>query len=270
MWDLQVADLLPYFRILRYDMRGHGASSVTEGEYSMDQLGRDVLSIADALNIEKFAFCGLSIGGMAGQSLAANAPGRVTHLVLANTTPRMASPADWEARRLAVLLAAEAPPAVADAAMQRFFSKETWDRRDPRAASIRATVPRHRPLRLRPRLRRHSRYGLQTPLLAKIQAPTLLIVGDLATFPLPGRATAKFSRAESKTPPSCAWTPRISRILNARAASAPRCSIFFCRPPRAIRSRPATKCAAPCSGNAHVDKAMATATTISTGANFRK
>ena len=57
MWDLQVADLLPYFRILRYDTRGHGGSSVPDGEYTMEQLGRDVLSIADALQIEKFAFC---------------------------------------------------------------------------------------------------------------------------------------------------------------------------------------------------------------------
>lgn len=175
MWDLQVADLLPHFRILRYDTRGHGASSVPEGEYSMDQLGRDVLTIADALNIDKFAFCGLSIGGMAGQSLAALAPGRVTHLVLANTTPRMASAADWEARRLAVLAGGTA--AVADAAMQRFFSKETWDRRDPRAASIRATFLST------------DRFGYagccaairdmdQTSLLAKIQAPTLVIAGD--------------------------------------------------------------------------------------------
>jgi 3-oxoadipate enol-lactonase / 4-carboxymuconolactone decarboxylase len=61
-WDQQTRDLLPYFRILRYDMRGHGASDVPPGDYSVERLARDVLAIVDALGIRKFAFCGLWIG----------------------------------------------------------------------------------------------------------------------------------------------------------------------------------------------------------------
>lgn len=175
MWDLQVSDLLPYFRILRYDTRGHGGSSVPEGVYTMEQLGRDVLSIADALQIEKFAFCGSSLGGMTGQWLAANAPSRITHLVLANTTPRMSASA-METRRLDVLAGGTA--AVVGAVMQRFFTKETWDRKDPRAASVRTAFLAT------------DRFGYagccaairdmnHAPLLGKIHAPTLVIVGDL-------------------------------------------------------------------------------------------
>src|SRR4029450_3131757 len=92
MWDVQAADLLPYFRILRYDIRGHGASSAPEGEYTTAQLAGDVLAIADACGIQRFAFCGLSLGGMIGQWLGANAPDRLTHLVLANTSPRLSDP----------------------------------------------------------------------------------------------------------------------------------------------------------------------------------
>jgi len=175
MWDLQVADLLPYFRILRYDTRGHGGSSVPEGEYTMEQLGRDVLALADALQIDKFAFCGSSLGGMTGQWIAANAPGRITHLVLANTSPRMSPPSAMETRRLAVLAGGTA--AVVDAVMQRFFTKETWDRKDPRAASVRTAFLST------------DRFGYagccaairdmnHTPLLGKIQVPTLVIAGD--------------------------------------------------------------------------------------------
>lgn len=176
MWDLQVADLLPFFRILRYDTRGHGGSSVPEGEYTMEHLGRDVLAIADALEIDKFAYCGLSIGGMSGQWLAANAPDRITHLVLANTSPLMSPSSAMETRRLAVLSGGTA--AVVDVVMQRFFSKETWDRKDPRAASVRSTFLST------------DRFGYagccaairdmnHAHLLGKIQAPTLVIVGDL-------------------------------------------------------------------------------------------
>src|ERR1051326_6460272 len=63
-WDLQMPGLLPHFRILRYDIRGHGASDVPRGDYSIEELGRDVLAIADREGIGRFAFCGLSLGGM--------------------------------------------------------------------------------------------------------------------------------------------------------------------------------------------------------------
>ena len=66
MWTPQVVDLLPHFQILRYDTRGHGASDVTNGEYSIELLARDVLGITDALGFAQFAFCGLSLGGAIG------------------------------------------------------------------------------------------------------------------------------------------------------------------------------------------------------------
>jgi 3-oxoadipate enol-lactonase/4-carboxymuconolactone decarboxylase len=256
MWDLQVADLLPYFRILRYDTRGHGASSVPEGEYTMDQLGRDVITIADALNIEKFAFCGLSIGGMAGQSLAAAAPGRVTHLVLANTTPRMASPADWEARRLAVLAGGTA--AVADAAMQRFFSKETWDRKDPRAATIRATFLAT------------DRFGYaggcaairdmdQTPLLAKIQTPTLIIVGDRdVSTPWEGHGEV-LARGIKNSTVVRLDAAHLSNLERPRTFSA--ALLDFLLPPAAGDSLQAGfEIRRAVLGSAHVDKAIASTT----------
>jgi 3-oxoadipate enol-lactonase / 4-carboxymuconolactone decarboxylase len=136
MWDAQVADLLPHFRILRSDTRGHGASDVPPGDYSIELLARDVLGIADALQIHKFAFCGLSLGGMIGQWLAANAGERLTHAVLANTSARI-SREGMEARRLEVLSGGMA--AVVDGVMQRFFSAETLASQNPRAATARRT-----------------------------------------------------------------------------------------------------------------------------------
>src|SRR4029078_5640667 len=66
MWDPQAADLAAHLRVLQYDIRGHGASVATPGEYRIEQLARDVLSLADALGVERFAFCGVSLGGMIG------------------------------------------------------------------------------------------------------------------------------------------------------------------------------------------------------------
>jgi 3-oxoadipate enol-lactonase/4-carboxymuconolactone decarboxylase len=258
MWDVQIADLLPYFRILRYDTRGHGASSVPEGEYTMEQLGRDVLSIADALNIEKFAFCGNSLGGMTGQWIAANAPARITHLVLANTTARTASPADFETRRLAVLAGGTA--AIVDAVMQRFFTKEMLERRDPRAASIRSAFLAT------------DRFGYagccaairdldHTSLLAKIQAPTLVIVGnrDVST-PWEGHGEV-LARGIKNSTVVRLDAAHLSNLERPRTFSA--ALLDFLLPPASGDPLQAGfEIRRAMLGNAHVDKAIATATDL--------
>ncbi|MGZ4877215.1 MAG: bifunctional 3-oxoadipate enol-lactonase/4-carboxymuconolactone decarboxylase PcaDC [Candidatus Angelobacter sp.] len=120
MWAPQMPDLLHHFQVLRYDTRGHGASGVPAGDCTLEQLGQDVLGLAEKLGLAKFAFCGLSMGGAVGQWLAVNAPQRLTALVLANTSPKFGTPDTWDARRKAVLEGGM--PAIVDAVMQRFFS----------------------------------------------------------------------------------------------------------------------------------------------------
>jgi 3-oxoadipate enol-lactonase / 4-carboxymuconolactone decarboxylase len=119
MWDQQVTDCQRFFRVVRYDLRGHGASEAPAGDYTIEQLGRDALALADSLGISTFAFCGLSIGGMIGQWLGVHARERLTHLVIANSSPRPDAAA-FEARRRAVLEGGMAP--VVPLAMGRFFS----------------------------------------------------------------------------------------------------------------------------------------------------
>ena len=98
MWDAQVAPFTQHFRLVRYDRRGHGKSGVPAGPYSMEMLGRDVLAVLDALKIEKANWCGLSMGGMVGMWLGANAPQRVEKLVLSNTAAYFADKEIWNGR----------------------------------------------------------------------------------------------------------------------------------------------------------------------------
>jgi 3-oxoadipate enol-lactonase/4-carboxymuconolactone decarboxylase len=136
MWDPQVPDLLSYFQVLRYDIRGHGASDVPAGDYSIAQLGQDALYLADSLGLGKIAFCGLSLGGAIGQWLASNAPARLSKLVLANTSPEFGPSAYWESRRTTVLR--EGTAAIAELAMSRCFSPESLA--GPEAASVRSVL----------------------------------------------------------------------------------------------------------------------------------
>lgn len=180
MWAPQVADLLPHFQILRYDIRGHGASDAPTGEYTIEALGRDVLAIADRLEIAKFAFCGLSLGGAIGQWLGINAPDRLTHLVLANTSPQFGPRTNWDTRIQAVH--ERGMPAIVETVMQRFFSAETLKRGDAWASSIKSVLLGTNPagyIGCCAALRDVD----NTSLLHQIRVPTLVIVGenDVAT-----------------------------------------------------------------------------------------
>jgi 3-oxoadipate enol-lactonase len=134
MWAPQMPDLLQHLQVLAYDTRGHGASAVPPGDCTLQELGEDVLAMADILKIPKFAFCGLSMGGAIGEWLAIHAPGRIGALVLANTSARFATPELWETRRTAVREGGM--QAVAEMAMQRFFTPGMLEA-DPYAQSVR-------------------------------------------------------------------------------------------------------------------------------------
>jgi 3-oxoadipate enol-lactonase / 4-carboxymuconolactone decarboxylase len=138
LWDAQVPELLAQFQVLRYDTRGHGASDVPPGEYSADQLGRDVLALVDALQIPRFAFCGLSLGGVVGQWLAGHAGDRLSHLILASTSPRFGAAQNWQARIDAVRGGGIA--SIVDMGLKRFFSPAFLAAGDPSVASIRSVL----------------------------------------------------------------------------------------------------------------------------------
>ncbi len=88
MWDYQIPPLSKAgYRILRYDSRGHGGSSVPPGPYTMETLTSDVMALIDYLGLNQVHFCGLSLGGMVGQMLGALHGKRLLSLILCDTSP---------------------------------------------------------------------------------------------------------------------------------------------------------------------------------------
>ncbi|NYT35945.1 3-oxoadipate enol-lactonase [Allopusillimonas soli] len=98
LWDAQAEALRDTYQVLRYDTRGHGSSVKNAGPYTIEQLGRDVLKLADALELPRFSFCGISMGGLIGQWLGRHAPERLERLVLANTAARIGTAQAWSER----------------------------------------------------------------------------------------------------------------------------------------------------------------------------
>ena len=175
LWDRQSADLLPHFRVLRCDVRGHGATEAPAGDYTIAMLSADVLALADRLGIQRFALCGLSLGGMIGQWLGAHTLERLTHLVLANTSARFPAPEIMEARRKAAL--ATGMQSFVDAALQRGFLAERLAANPPWVASMRAVLLSTDPVGYAGCCAA-IRDMNQLDLLPKIQVPTLVIGGD--------------------------------------------------------------------------------------------
>jgi 3-oxoadipate enol-lactonase len=103
MWEPQLAALAPHARVLRYDARGHGGSSIPDGPYTTADLGGDVLALLDALGIPQASFCGLSMGGVVGQWLGIHAQDRIQRLVLADTAAKIGTEEGWNTRIETVL-----------------------------------------------------------------------------------------------------------------------------------------------------------------------
>jgi 3-oxoadipate enol-lactonase len=120
MWNEQAIRLKNQFRILRYDNRGHGSTPATTGPYSLELLARDLLGLLDALDIDKFSFCGLSMGGMVGQWLGIHAPQRLDRLIVSNTAAYFPNKEMWRER---IGMASERGiPAIAEASIARWFT----------------------------------------------------------------------------------------------------------------------------------------------------
>ncbi|HZN86356.1 MAG TPA: 3-oxoadipate enol-lactonase [Burkholderiales bacterium] len=88
MWDPQIEALKGSYRILAYDTRGHGASGAPQGAYTLEMLADDLKALLDSLGVKHPHYCGLSMGGMIGQTFALKYPGVFRTLTLADTSSR--------------------------------------------------------------------------------------------------------------------------------------------------------------------------------------
>jgi len=189
MWDAQVPALAGRFRLLRHDTRGHGGSHAPPGPYAIGDLGGDVIRLLDRLGIERASFCGLSVGGMTGMWLAAEAPERVERLMLLCTSALLGPRSVWDERIAAAT--EQGMDALVDGVIERWFTP-TFRAENPKVVERMANTLREidpegyaaccaaiRDMDLRDRL-------------PSIEAPTFVVSGaeDPATPPEHGRLIA--------------------------------------------------------------------------------
>jgi 3-oxoadipate enol-lactonase len=179
LWAPNVEHWLGSFRVLRYDLRGHGGSPVSDEPFGVDDLARDVVALLDELEIARASFCGLSLGGAIGQWLAATEPSRLDRLVLACTTARFGDPERWLERAQRVRAVGLEP--IADSILARWFTSEMSESALAGFREMLLATPAEGYAATCEALSRWDFRGR----LAEIQAPTLVIVGaaDPVTAP---------------------------------------------------------------------------------------
>jgi 3-oxoadipate enol-lactonase len=186
MWDLQIPDLSKHFRVLRYDTRGHGASSVPPGPYSIDRLGRDVIELLDALNISQAHFCGLSLGGLVGQWLGIHTPDRIDRLILCNTSSFL-GPAEQRDSRIASVLQAGNMSKTVEMFLSHWFPPYMLQAESSIIGTFRAMLLATHPQGLAGCFAAVRDMDTRRT-VALIRCPTLVIAGQYDTVTLPSHS----------------------------------------------------------------------------------
>lgn len=174
VWDPQITALARDHRVVRWDLPGHGGTpaALFPADGDIAGLGRQVVRLADALGIERFAYAGISLGGAVGTWLAVHHPARITSLALVCSSARFGEPAAWHER--AALVRSQGIGPVADTAAARWFTPDFAD--SPAARTVLADLRNVDPLAyaaLCDALAAHDLRGA----LAGITAPTLVVAG---------------------------------------------------------------------------------------------
>ncbi|HYG54718.1 MAG TPA: 3-oxoadipate enol-lactonase [Burkholderiales bacterium] len=175
MWDPTVAAFKDRFRILNYDMRGHGQSAAPRVPYTLDMLADDALGLMKQLGIQRAHFAGLSIGGMIGQTIALKNPSVIDKLVLADTGHSQPPEAVAQWKERIAIAESKGMQALVESTMQRWFTEPF--RKTPEAlkiAAIIAATPVAGYVGCA-----HAIMGLNTtPRLKEIRMPVLAIAGE--------------------------------------------------------------------------------------------
>ncbi|HET9123775.1 MAG TPA: alpha/beta fold hydrolase [Solirubrobacteraceae bacterium] len=103
-WRRVAGELMLDHRVILYDLRGHGGSSLGTPDGRLAQLGADLLALCDALSLGRCALAGFSLGGTIAMRAAIDAPERVAGLALVATSSRVGHAAqEWYLERAAMV-----------------------------------------------------------------------------------------------------------------------------------------------------------------------
>jgi 3-oxoadipate enol-lactonase len=190
IWDEVAGQLAADFPVLVYDKRGHGLSGLGAPPYTIAEHAEDLERLIDHVGAREVVLCGLSIGGLIAQQFAARHADRVRCLVLCDTAHKIGTAEFWDQRIAAV--ERDGIESIADGILERWFTPAFRKDAPARFAGCRTMLVRQSPAGYAGSCAA-VRDADHTELVASIEAPTLVLVGeqDGSTPPELVRSTAE-------------------------------------------------------------------------------
>ena len=179
-WRRALPDLMLRHRVILYDLRGHGETSLGEPNGTLGQLGRDLVSLLDAIAVARADVAGFSLGGTIAMRAAIDNPEVVNRLVLVATSSRVGrTAADWYRERKAMV-------DTDDAWLRQTLDRDTADVYAQSPNELEEGLLIRRQSTADPRGYGNACAAMAAlnaapldPELARIKAPTLIVAADL-------------------------------------------------------------------------------------------
>lgn len=124
IWDRFVAGLVPRYRVLTYDLYGHGETAAAPVKPSVRLYSQQLIELMDELGIERCSLVGFSLGGMINRRVAIDHPERVSALIILNSPHERGAEAQALVEQRALDSAAGGPGATLDATIERWFTPQ--------------------------------------------------------------------------------------------------------------------------------------------------
>ncbi len=187
LWDPQIPSLAARCTVIAYDLRGHGATDVPPGPYTMADFAEDLVGLVDALGFEQVHLAGISLGGMVAQEFVLTWPQRVRSLVLADTTSEYNQEARRQFAERARIAEERGMGPLIEPTLARWFTPPFRTERPAEVTRIVDILARTNPAGYAASCRAISRIDF-TERLVNVTAPTLVLVGSEDTSTTPDMA----------------------------------------------------------------------------------
>ncbi len=198
MWDPQIEALGKRFRIIAYDLRGHGKTSVGDGQYMLEFFVDDLIGLLDYLRIERAVLCGLSMGGYIALRAIERNPEKVAGLILADTQAK-ADSNEAKLRRAAAIKSVKTNgvEAYAESFVKSVFAAQSFGSKSEAVEKIKRIIQSNSAQGICGALLALVSRTDTTEALPEIKIPTLILVGEHDTLTPPSASQEMHSRIPS-------------------------------------------------------------------------
>jgi 3-oxoadipate enol-lactonase len=200
MWDKQIKVFKENYRVIAYDVRGHGDSDAGTIVFSIDLFANDLINFMDALSIDKAMVCGLSMGGYIALKAIENYPDYFDALILCDTNC-IADTSEVKEKRMKTIesIKKTGVEEFADETLKNLFAQESFTTKEAEIARVREMIVNTNKKTLSKTLKAFYERKETCSNLENIKVPVLLMAGSEDKITPPAAAQLMHEKIEDSS-----------------------------------------------------------------------